>query len=76
LSRDARRLRNRLGRSDKPTRNEALPALIFAGEYENLIALGNMLPPYMVFCAVKTNVRACVSSISALIANAMFFLPS
>jgi hypothetical protein len=76
LSRDARRLRNRLGGSNEAARNEAPPALVLAREYENLIGLGNMLPPYMVFCAVKTNVRACVSSISALIANAMFFLPS
>jgi hypothetical protein len=48
-----------------------LSTLVLAGEYEDRVAFGDMLPPYMVFCAVNANVRARGSRTSALIASAM-----
>jgi hypothetical protein len=40
---DAALPRDRLGGSDNAARDEALPALVLAREYENRVAFGNML---------------------------------
>jgi hypothetical protein len=52
-----------------------LPALVLAFEHENRIAFGDVLAPYMVFCAMNANVFGRGSETSALIANAMLLAP-
>jgi hypothetical protein len=40
---------------DALSRDKPLPALVFACEHEHRVVRRDLLTPYIVFCAVKTN---------------------